>query len=248
MHRKIRLLIADNHMLVAEACRHMLQPEFEVVDLVTDGRALVRAALALKPDIAILEIALPQLNGLDAARQIKRKSAYIRLIITAASLESDVAVEAFRRGASAYVSKQSRSDELITAIRRVMHGKSYLSSLIARETVDCLLQQQNNNLSEKRITPRQTEILQLTVEGKTMKEIGETLSISPRTVAFHKYTMMERLGIETNVGLLRFAIGNHITPAPGSWAVIDRAGTKLVDTSNEVTRSRKAWANAAGRT
>ncbi len=135
MNRKIRLLIADNHVLVAEACRHMLQPEFEVVDIVTNGRALVRAALELKPDVVILELFLPQLNGLDAAEQIKRTLPYVKLIFATANLDPEIAAEAFRRGTSGYVPKQSRSEELVTAIRRVTCGESYLSPLVARETI-----------------------------------------------------------------------------------------------------------------
>ncbi len=229
MNRKIRLLIADNHVLVAEACRHMLQPEFEVVDIVTDGRALVRAALELKPDVVILELLLPQLNGLDAAEQIKRKLPYVKLIFAAANLDPEIVAEAFRRGASGYVPKQSRSEELVTAIRRVARRESYLSPLVARETIDSLLHQPDHKLSEGCLTLRQSEILQLLAEGRTMKEIGYTLAIRPGTVAFHKYKMMAQLGIETTAGLLQFAMRNQITPVPGNWTVTDGRGTKSVD-------------------
>lgn len=210
MNRKTRLLIADAHMLFAEACKYMLQPEFEVLDIVTDGRALVKSALAVKPDVVILAVSLPQLNGLDAATQIKHKLPRLKLIFTTAILDPDLAAEAFRRGSSAYIPIQSGSEELVTAIRRVMRGESYLSPLIARETIEYLLDQPRHGSLKKEITGRQGEILQLLSEGRTMKEIGGILNISTGTVAFHKYKMMATLGIETNAGLLQYAMRNHI--------------------------------------
>lgn len=215
MKHKVRLLIADSHLLVAEAWHHMLQPEFEVVRIVTDGRALVNEALALHPDVVVLEVSLPQLNGLDAATQIKRKLPYMKLVFTTASLDSEVAAEAFRQGTSAYVPKQAPSEELVIAIRTVMRGESYLSSLIARETITPLLYQPNRRSVKRRLTRRQGEILQLLAEGRTMKEAADILNIAPGTVAFHKYQMMSSLGIDTNAGLLQYAMRDHIPPLQG---------------------------------
>ncbi len=228
MDRKVRLLIADTHILFAEACQHMLEPEFDVVGIVTDGRAAIEAAVALKPNIVILEVSLPYLNGLEAAAQIKHRLRYIRLIFTTANLDPEVAAEAFRQGSSGYVPKQSRSEDLVTAIRTVARGHSYLSSLIARETIAHLLHRPGREALKKHITRRQTEILQLLAEGMTMKRVGEILNISPGTVAFHKYNMMASLGIETNAGLIQYAMRRHVPPLQGSWPVTDDAGPKPI--------------------
>ncbi len=208
MERKpaARLLIADDHKLLAEACKSVLEPEFEVVGIVTDGRALLKAAAELKPDVIILDIAMPHLNGLDAGEQIKHKWPSIKLVFLTMNLTADVAAEAFRRGASAYVLKHSAAEELVTAINKVVHGESYLSPLIARETVTYLLNQGKGQSDEKRITKRQVEILQLLAEGMSMKEVANVLELKPGTVAFHKYRMMETLGVKTNAELLEYAI------------------------------------------
>jgi len=215
MERKpaARLLIADDHRLLAEACKNLLEPEFEVVDIVTDGRSLVKSALALKPNIVILDIAMPRLNGLDAGEQIKQKLPSAKLVFLTMNSAADVAAEAFRRGAAGYVLKQSAAEELLIAIRKVVQGESYLSPLIARETVTFLLNQGKPRHAEKRITKRQSEILQLLAEGMSMKEVASVLELKPGTVAFHKYRMMETLGVRTNAELLEYAIKRQMTPA-----------------------------------
>jgi len=206
-----RILIADDHRLLAEACKKILEPEFEVVGVVTDGRALVKAALELRPDAAIIDVGLPCLNGLDAAEQIRRKKlTSMKLVFLTMNSDPEVAAEAFRRGASGYILKHSGSEEFISAIRKVLRNESYLSPLVARETIDYLLNQSAEEKTEKQITTRQAEILQLLAEGQAMKEIAYTLEISPGTVAFHKYRMMEKLGTSTNAGLLRYAITHHL--------------------------------------
>jgi DNA-binding NarL/FixJ family response regulator len=206
-----RLIIADDHKLLAEACRSILEPQYKVVSIVTDGRALLEAAAILRPDAVILDIAMPNLNGLDAGEIIKRKMPAVRLIYLTMTLSADVAAEAFRRGASGYVLKQSAAEELLIAIRRVMHGESYLSPLIARETVSFLLNQQSTNA--RQITSRQNEVLQLLAEGMSMKEVANILNIKPGTVAFQKYRMMETLGITTNAELLKYAIKHQLSCA-----------------------------------
>jgi DNA-binding NarL/FixJ family response regulator len=206
-----RLVIADDHKLLAEACRSILEPQYKVVSIVTDGRALLEAATTLRPDAVILDIAMPNLNGLDAGELIKRKMPAVRLIYLTMTLSAEVAAEAFRRGASGYVLKQSAAEELLIAIRRVMHGESYLSPLIARETVHFLLNQQST--SARQITSRQNEVLQLLAEGLSMKEAANVLNIKPGTVAFQKYRMMETLGIKTNAELLKYAIKHQLSCA-----------------------------------
>ncbi len=206
-----RLLIADDHRLLAEACKGLLEPEFDVVGIVTDGRSLVKSALSLKPDVVLLDISMPHLNGLDAAEQIKHRLPSTRLVFLTMNAAADVAADAFRRGASAYVLKHSAAEELVTAIRKVVHGESYLSPLIARETVTFLINQGKSSAEEKRITKRQSEILQLLAEGMSMKEVAGVLDLKPGTVAFHKYRMMETLGIKTNAELLEYAIKRQMT-------------------------------------
>lgn len=212
MHKKFaaRLLLADDHKLLADAIKSVLEPEFTVLDIVTDGRSLLKAAALHKPDIIIADISMPHLNGLDAAEQIKEKNPSVKLIFLTMNSSAEVAAEAFRRGASAFVLKQSAAEELITAVRKVVRGESYLSPLIARETVTFLLSQGPAASAPRKITKRQNEILQLLAEGLSMKEVAAELELQPGTVAFHKYRMMETLGVKTNAELLEFAIKNRI--------------------------------------
>jgi DNA-binding NarL/FixJ family response regulator len=206
-----RLLVADDHKLLAEACRSILEPQYQVVRILTDGNALLEAAFTLRPDVIVLDIAMPGLNGLDAGEQIKRKLPLVKLVFLTMTSTAEMAAEAFRRGASAYVLKQTAAEELLIAIRKVIRGESYLSPLVARETVNSLLNQPKP--SNKRITSRQNEVLQLLAEGMSMKEVAYTLNIKPGTVAFQKYRMMETLGVTTNAELLRYAIQHPLAGA-----------------------------------
>lgn len=208
-----RILIADDHQLLADACKSLLEPEFQVVGVVTDGRRLVAAAAELRPDIIILDIYMPHLNGLDAGGQVKQKLPGIKLVFLTMTTEADVAAEAFRRGASGYVLKQSAGEELLLAVRKVNQGASYLSPLVAKETMTYLLNQEASLSEEKRITTRQSEILQLLAEGMSMKEVAGVIDVKPGTVAFHKYRMMQTLKLKTNAQLLEYAIKRHMTPA-----------------------------------
>jgi len=206
-----RILIADDHRLLADACAKLLEPEFQVIGIVTDGRSLLKAAAEMKPDIIILDVAMPQLNGLDAGGQIHDKMPRIALIYLTMNVSPDVAAEAFRRGASGYVLKQSASEELLIAVRKAVQGSSYLSPMIAKETVSFLINQGKRQGEEDQITKRQAEILQLLAEGMSMKEVGNVLNLKPGTVAFHKYRMMERLRVKTNTELLEYAIKRRMT-------------------------------------
>ncbi|MGD0470250.1 MAG: response regulator transcription factor [Terriglobales bacterium] len=208
--RRARLVIADDHTLLAEACKSFLEPEFEVVGIVDNGRALLRLACELKPDVVVLDIAMPQLNGLDAGDQIKHLLPATKLVFLTMNMSPEVAAEAFRRGASGYIVKSSAAEELVRAIRRALRSESYMSSAITKETVDFLLRSGGSYTEEQRITPRQSEVLQLLAEGKSMKEIAGILNLQPGTVAFHKYKMMETLGLKSNAGLLQYAIKRHL--------------------------------------
>ncbi len=210
---KARLLIADDHTLLAEACKGLLEPEFDVVGIVNNGRALLQMGLEVKPDVIILDVAMPQLNGLDAGEQIKRLIPSVKLVFLTMNLEPEVAAEAFRRGASGYVVKNSSAEELVAAIRRVLKGESYLSPTITKDTVRFLLKSGKTYDEEKPITARQREVLQLLAEGLSMKEIASVLNLRPGTVAFHKYRIMETLGLKTNAELLQYAIKRHIIPS-----------------------------------
>ena len=207
---RARLLIADDHTLLAEACKNLLEPEFEVVGIVDNGRALLRMAGEMKPEVVILDIAMPQLNGLDAGDQIKQLLPRTKLVYLTVNMSPEVAAEAFRRGASGYVVKTSAAAELVTAIRRALKSESYLSPLITKETVDFLLRSRDQYVAEKRITRRQGEILQLLAEGKSMKEVADVLNVKPGTVAFHKYRIMETLGLKTNAELIQYALKHHL--------------------------------------
>jgi len=210
-HRhRARLLIADDHTLLAEACRSFLEPEFEVVGIADNGRTLLRQTTELKPDVVVLDIAMPKLNGLDAGDQIKRVSPNTKLVFLTMNMSPEVAAEAFRRGASGYVVKSSAAEELVRAIRRALKSESYLSPTITKETVEFLLRSGGLYTGEKRITRRQSEVLQLLAEGLSMKEIAGVLNLKPGTVAFHKYKMMESLGLKSNAELLQYAIKHHL--------------------------------------
>jgi DNA-binding NarL/FixJ family response regulator len=218
MKRKARLLIADNHLIMADGYKHLLEPEFEIVGIVTDRRMLLDSLQEFEPDGVILELFLPHLNGLDAADLIKSSSSSPKLIFVTASSDPQDVAEAFRRGASAYVLQQSGAEEFKMAIRSAMDGRSYLCNLIARETVDYLLYQWPQGRQEKVLRPRQSEILQLLVEGNSMKRVADILAISPGAVAFHKYSMMKELRIDSNAELLQYAMKNHMIPSQSRWA------------------------------
>lgn len=203
-------MIADDHTLLAEACARLLEPEFEVVAVVNNGRALLEAGARLRPEVAVVDIAMPELNGLDAGQQLKALLPSIKIVFLTVTLDPQIAAEAFRRGASAYVVKNSAASELTAAIREALKGKSYLSPLITEDTVKFLLRSGKSYEGERRITTRQREVLQLLAEGMSMKQIAFTLNLKPGTVAFHKYRAMENLGLKTNTELLQYAIKHHI--------------------------------------
>jgi len=205
----IRVLLADDHALLLGAFEKLLSGEFEIVGQAADGRALVAAAERLKPDVIVLDISMPLLNGLEAGRQIKQKQKDIKLVFVTMTEDADLASEAFRLGASGYLLKRSAASELTTAIREVMQGRSYITPLIANALIGTLLRPEAH-APGRDLTPRQREVLQLLAEGHSMKEIANLLNISPRTVAFHKYEMMLQLNLETTAELVQYAVRHHI--------------------------------------
>jgi len=209
-----RILIADDHKLVAELCKQLLESEFDVVGVVADGRALVRAAGKLKPDVIIVDVAMPILNGLDAGRQVKEMLPSVKLVYLTMNPDPEIAAEALARGASGYLLKTCASSEMVLAVREVLRGKTYLSQALSRDAIDVLRWQHKELVDEnERLTERQREVLQLLAEGKVMKEVGGILNMTTRTVAYHKYRIMELLGAKSNAELVKYAVRSHIVAA-----------------------------------
>src|SRR5271157_4534859 len=214
MTNRSRILIADDHNLVAELCKRLLETEFDVIGVVSDGRALVRAAGELKPDVIVVDIAMPILNGLDAGRQVKEMLPAVKLVYLTMNTDIEVAAEAFERGASGYLLKTCAAAEMVVAVRDVLRGKSYVSRGLSRDAINCLRWQHKTLVKEdERLTDRQREVLQLLAEGKVMKEVGGILNMTSRTVAYHKYRMMEVLGAKSSAELVKYAVRNHIVAA-----------------------------------
>jgi DNA-binding NarL/FixJ family response regulator len=206
---KPRVLLADDHELLLGAFEKLLAAECDVVGQVSNGRSLVEEASRLKPDVMVVDIGMPLLNGLDAGRQVKQILPDVKLVYLTMIEDADVAAEAFRSGASAYLSKRSASSELLLAIREVMKGRSYVTPLITEGLVESLMSGERQSTS-RALTPRQREILQLLAEGRSMKEVAAMLKITMRTVAFHKYRMMEQLTLKSTAELIQYAVKQHL--------------------------------------
>jgi len=214
MASRARILIADHQNLMAELCKRLLEPEFDVVGVFTNGRDLVRAACESNPDLVVLDIAMPVLNGLDAGRQLKEMSPAVKLVYLTMNSDPAVTVEALAYGASGYLLKSCAAAEMVLAVRTVLRGKTYLSKSLSRHAIDCSRWQNKELFDEAdRLTDRQREVLQLLAEGKVMKEIGGILNVKTRTVAFHKYRIMELLGANSSADLVKYAVRNHMVAA-----------------------------------
>jgi DNA-binding NarL/FixJ family response regulator len=206
---KPRVILADDHVLLVDAFEKLLAPECEIVALVADGRARLTAVTELHPDIVVLDVTMPLLNGLDAARQIKQLDPSVRLVFVTMNEDPDIAVEAFRAGATAYLLKRSAGTELLTAIREAMKRQSYVTPLVTEGMLELMMHAHGESPAQ-RLTVRQREVLQLLAEGKTMKEVASILNVTPRTVAFHKYQMMDQLKIKTSAELIQYAIKQNV--------------------------------------
>ena len=211
MTKSPRIILADDHVLILDAIKILLSAEFEVVGTFNDGRALLNGARELKPDVVVLDINMPNMNGLNAGERLKQVLPQVKLVYLTMNLDADMAAEAFRLGASAYVVKNSAATELIQAIRLALVGRTYLTPLIPQgEIPGSFFQQVERNKKPNHLTLRQKEVLQLLVEGRSMKEVGYILNVTPRTIAFHKYSMMEHLHLHSSADLIRFAISNSL--------------------------------------
>ena len=209
--KRPRVIIADDHRIVVEGLRNLLEPEFELIGTVENGRALMDATTKLHPDVVVADISMPLLNGIEAVRQIKKKDPSVKVVFLTMHPDVIYCAEAFEAGASGYVLKHSAPSELITAIREALKGRTYVTPMIAGELIEAYKKRDTlRNVEISKLTARQREVLQLLVEGKSAKEAAGIMNISARTVEFHKYKMMEMLGIKTSAELVQFAIKNGI--------------------------------------
>jgi DNA-binding NarL/FixJ family response regulator len=205
-----KILLADDHTMFAQGLQSLLEDEFELVGTVADGQALVEAAHRLDPDVIIVDISMPGLNGFDAVRQLKKEDMTAKIIFLTMHADDSLVAEAFRCGGSGYVLKQSAGEELISAIGQVLAGHEYVTPLLASASARSE-SKRIDGIQKLKLTPRQREVLQLIIEGCTMKEIAARLGISTRTAESHKYEMMEGLGVGSTAELIQYAIKLGLT-------------------------------------
>jgi DNA-binding NarL/FixJ family response regulator len=207
---RTRLLLADDHAVVAAGLKALLESSFDLIGVVHDGRALVEADEKLRPDVVLTDISMPLMNGLDAIRQIRARRPTAKIVVLTMHRDTHLAVEAFRAGVSGYLLKVSPGEELIHGIQEVAEGRSFVTTLMAKDLITLLIEAGGNKGIESPLTPRQREVLQLVAEGRTMKEIATLLDISPRTVEAHKYEIMHVLGLQTTAELVQYAMKTKV--------------------------------------
>ncbi len=212
--KRPRVLLADDHKIVVEGLRGLLESEFELVGTVEDGRALVAAAQELNPDVIVADVSMPLLNGIEAAQQLKKANSRAKFIFLTMHPDASYATRALEAGASGYVLKHSAPSELVQAIREALRGRVYVTPLIAKDVLQTFMDESHGiRRGHLELTPRQREVLQLVGEGHSAKEIATILHISTRTVEFHKYRIMEDLNLRTNAELIQYAVKNGIASA-----------------------------------
>ena len=218
MSETYRILLADDHVLVAEGIQKLLEPEYELVGIVADGRSLVAAAAKLQPDIVVVDISLPLLNGLDASQQLKKNNPNLKIIVLTMHSEPNFVTQAFRVGVSGYVLKQSVGSELVQAIREVVKGRTFVSPMVAQSLVDQAVNPSSATAPgevkvgfAQTLSARQREVLQLVAEGKATKELASILNVSVKTVEFHKTRIMKELRLRTAAELTKYAIAAGLT-------------------------------------
>ena len=209
--KRARVLLGDDHKIVAAGLKGILEPEFELVGTVQDGRALLKAARELRPDVIVVDISMPLLNGIEAVRQLKKANDCPKVVFLTMHPDVTYATRAFEAGASGYVLKHSAPAELVTAVREALKGRTYVTPMIAGELMRSYQDGSGKRKDPTRtMTPRQREVLQLLAEGHSAKDAAAILGISPRTAEFHKYRMMRELGIRTNAELMQYAIKHGV--------------------------------------
>lgn len=204
--RRPKILLADDHAILLEAFQKLLEPEYDVVGTVADGRELLAAAPKLQPEVIVTDISMPNLNGLDACRKLRKILPEVKLIFLTVNEDPDLVAEAIRIGANGYLLKSSAASELFQAIKSVLNGGTYITPLVAGGMIGSLMGGARGRGSINKLTIRQREVLQLLAEGNTMKKTAVILNVTPRTVAFHKYRIMDELQIKTNAELIQFAV------------------------------------------
>ncbi len=209
--KKTRVLLADDHTIVAEGLVSLLETDFDLVGRVDNGRDLLKKAEELSPDVIVTDISMPLLNGIEALRQLKKARPDVRVVFLTVHADVSYITEAFRAGAAGYVLKQSAAEELRSAIKAAHEGRTYLTPLITKDFLDNILNTgEGVDSVNVMLTPREREVLQLLAEGHAVKEIAAVLDISPRTVEFHKYNIMEKLGLRTTAELTQYAIKHGV--------------------------------------
>lgn len=208
---KPRLILADDHKIVVEGLKNILEPEFDLVGVFEDGRALLEAQKKLHADVIVADISMPLLNGIEAVKQIKNADQHVKVVFLTMHPDVSYAAEAFEAGASGYVLKHSAPSELVRAINEALKGRTYVTPMIAGELMESYRNgNHKKNQTLSKLSTRQREVLQLLAEGKLAKEVAGILNISTRTVEFHKYKMMEELGIKTSAELVQYAVKHGI--------------------------------------
>ena len=204
---RARVVLADDHTIVLDGLRRILETSFDLVGMAHDGRELVEQVRTLDPDVAVVDISMPVLNGLDAFRQCKEAQFRTRFVFLTASPDIALATQAFRLGANGYVLKQAASEELVTAIREALNGRTYITPRIANDVMQNMMAGgAGSSSSGPALTMREREVLQLLAEGRSLKEAAAVLSVSPRTIEFHKNNIAEKTGLKTMAELARYAV------------------------------------------
>jgi len=201
-----RILLADDHSLLLEAFSKLLEPKYDVVGTATDGRKMLAMVQKLKPDVVLLDIAMPNLNGFDAGEKLKKLLPEVKIVFLTVNEDPEMVTEAFRIGANGYLLKNSAASELFQALDAVLNSKNYVTPSLEAGMLNSFIKNPSGQKAHGNLTIRQREVLQLLAEGHTMKEVAASLNITPRTVAFHKYQIMEDLDIKTNSELIQYAI------------------------------------------
>jgi len=211
--KRARVILADDHNLLVDTFKAFLEPHFDVVGTFADGHRLVQGAPALQPDVIVLDVGMPIMNGLIAGQRLKQILPRVKLIYLTMNQDPDVAAEAFRLGASGYLVKTSAASELVHAIKEVLLARSYVTPLMTKDMVGSFIQNFKRRKVRHELTLRQREVLQLLAEGRSMKEVAYHLKVTPRTIAFHKYTMMDQLDLKSSAELIQYAMKSSILAA-----------------------------------
>ncbi|PYT00750.1 MAG: DNA-binding response regulator [Acidobacteria bacterium] len=207
--KRTRIILADDHTMLMDAVRNLLEPEYDVVGTFPNGEELIRAAELLAPDIVILDVCMPTLNGLTACARLRTMLPKVKIIFLTMNQDAETAGEAFRNGANGYVLKTSAASELVAAIREVLRGGYFATPSLTEGMIGSFVQNFKKMKPATSLTVRQKEVLQLLMEGRSMKQVACALNIAPRTVAFHKYSMMETLNISSSAELISYGLSTQ---------------------------------------